>query len=154
MPRPCNTSTINGPAPATSVRTDSTNDTLTITVDTDLTGRTFTLTLGGADHDALPVIAGHKTVTITYSAAVNGNARRDMSIDNTATTAYSDNPADWTHTGAIISVSAAETPYACRKEIAPTAEAMGVIASSQLLSFHCYYFNSRRYGERRCTPQT
>lgn len=34
--------------------------------------------------------------------------------------------------------------YACRKEITPEAEAPGVIASYQLLSFHCYYFNSRR----------
>lgn len=62
---------------------------------------TFILTLGGADHDALPVIAGHKTVTITYSATVNGNARHDTSIDNTAITGYSDNPADWAHTGTI-----------------------------------------------------
>lgn len=62
---------------------------------------TFTLTIGGADHDALPVIAGHKTVTITYNVTVNGNARRNTPIENTATTGYSDNPADWTHTGAI-----------------------------------------------------
>lgn len=62
---------------------------------------TFTITLGGADHNALPVIAGHQTVTVTYSTTVNGNARRDTSIDNTATTGYSDNPADWTHTGTI-----------------------------------------------------
>lgn len=60
---------------------------------------TFTITLGGADHDALPVIAGHKTVTITYNVTVNGNARRNTSIENTATTKYSNNPADWTHTG-------------------------------------------------------
>lgn len=62
---------------------------------------TFTLTLGGADHDALPVITGHKTVTITYNVTVNGNARRGTSVENTATTGYSDNPADWTHTGSI-----------------------------------------------------
>lgn len=62
---------------------------------------TLTLTLGGTDHDALPVITGHKTVTVTYTATVNGNARRDTSIDNTATTGYSDNPADWTHTGTV-----------------------------------------------------
>lgn len=62
---------------------------------------TFTLTLGGADHDALPVITGHKTVTITYNVTVNGNARRNTSIENTAATGYSDNPADWTHTGTI-----------------------------------------------------
>ena len=62
---------------------------------------TFTLTLGGADHDALPVITGHKTVTITYNVTVNGNARRNTSIENTAAAGYSDNPADWTHTGTI-----------------------------------------------------
>lgn len=62
---------------------------------------TLTLTLGGDNYDALPVIAGHKTVTITYSATVNGNARRDTSIDNTAATYYSDNPDDWTHTGTV-----------------------------------------------------
>lgn len=61
----------------------------------------FTITLGGDDHDALPVIAGHKTITVTYSTTVNNKARRDTSIDNTATTAYSDNPADWTHTGTV-----------------------------------------------------
>lgn len=63
---------------------------------------TFTLTLGGADHDALPVIAGHKNITITYSATVNGNARHNKSIENTAITGYSNNPADWTHTGSIV----------------------------------------------------
>lgn len=52
-------------------------------------------------YDALPVIAGHKTITVTYTTTVNGNARRDTSIDNTATTYYSDNPADWTHTGTV-----------------------------------------------------
>lgn len=62
---------------------------------------TLTLTLGGDDHDALPVIAGHKTITVTYSTTVNNKARRDTSIDNTATTVYSDNPADWTHTGTV-----------------------------------------------------
>lgn len=70
----------------------------------------FTITLGGADHDALPVIAGHKNVTITYSATVNGNARSNKSIDNTATTEYSNNPADWTHTGSVV-VPAPVTVY-------------------------------------------
>ncbi|MGO5518183.1 isopeptide-forming domain-containing fimbrial protein [Bifidobacterium thermophilum] len=72
-----------------------------LTPDGDTGTTTFTITLGGDDHDALPVIAGHKTITVTYGATVNGNARRDTSIDNTATTAYSDNPADWTHTGTV-----------------------------------------------------
>ena len=85
-------------------------DDTTLTADTEYTktgsveddgSHTFTLTLGGADHDALPVIAGHKTVTITYNVTVNGNARRNTSIENTAATGYSDNPADWTHTGTI-----------------------------------------------------
>lgn len=62
---------------------------------------TLTLTLGGDDHDALPVITGHQTVTVTYAAMVNGNARRDTSIDNTAATGYSDNPADWAHTSTV-----------------------------------------------------
>lgn len=62
---------------------------------------TLTLTLGGDDHDALPVIAGHKTITVTYSTTVNNKARRDTSIDNTVTTGYSDNPTDWTHTGTV-----------------------------------------------------
>lgn len=74
----------------------------TQTTDTAADGtHTFTLTLGGADHDALPVITGHKTITVTYTATVNSNARRNTSIDNTATTGYSDNPADWPHTGTV-----------------------------------------------------
>lgn len=62
---------------------------------------TFTLDLGGTDHDARSTITGHKTITVTYSATVNNKARRDTSIDNTVTTGYSDNPADWTHTGTV-----------------------------------------------------
>lgn len=65
----------------------------------------FEITLGNNNqdgkYDALPIIAGHKTITVTYTTTVNGNARRDTSIDNTAATYYSDNPADWTHTGTV-----------------------------------------------------
>lgn len=61
----------------------------------------LTITLGGRNTDALPVIKGHKTVTITYNVTVNGNARRNTSIENTATTGYSNNPANWSQTGTI-----------------------------------------------------
>lgn len=80
--------------------TEGTGYTKTATNESD-GSHTFTIILGGADNDALPVINGHKTITVAYNATVNSNARRNMSIDNTATTGYSDNPADWTHTGKV-----------------------------------------------------
>lgn len=75
----------------------------TVTTDQKTGTHTLTVTLGGTDGDALPIIDGmaNRFLVITYSATVNNKARRDTSIDNTATTVYSDNPADWTHTGTV-----------------------------------------------------
>lgn len=62
---------------------------------------TLTVALGGADGNALPVLTGHKTITVTYETKVTADARRNTGIENTAALTYSVNPLDPTQTGTV-----------------------------------------------------
>lgn len=53
----------------------------------------YVLTVGfGRIYDALPVLKGHKTITVTYETKVTTEARQGTSIENTAALEYSNNP--------------------------------------------------------------
>lgn len=75
----------------------------TVTDDPKTGTHTLTVTLGGADGDALPIIGGKvgKTLAVDYSSALNIHAKRGEGTVNTAQIHYSDNPGDWNHTGTV-----------------------------------------------------
>lgn len=75
----------------------------TVTADPKTGTHTLTVTLGGADGDALPIIGDKagKTLAVDYSSALNVHAKRSEGTVNTAQIHYSDNPGDWNHTGTV-----------------------------------------------------
>lgn len=74
-----------------------------VTADPKTGTHTLTVTLGGADGDALPIIGDKagKTLAVDYSSALNIHAKRSEGTVNTAQIHYSDNPGDWNHTGTV-----------------------------------------------------
>ena len=75
----------------------------TVTADPKTGTHTLTVTLGGKDGDALPIISDKagKTLAVDYSSALNIHAKRSEGTVNTAQIHYSDNPGDWNHTGTV-----------------------------------------------------
>ena len=62
---------------------------------------TMSIALGDADGNALPVLTGHKTITVTYETKVTTEARQGTNIENTAALKYSENPLDPTQAGTV-----------------------------------------------------
>lgn len=54
----------------------------------------MTIMLGDTNGNALPIITGHKTITVTYETKVTTEARQGTNIRNMAALKYSENPLD------------------------------------------------------------
>lgn len=62
---------------------------------------TMSIALGDTNGNALPVLTGHKTITVTYETKVTTEARQGTGIENTAALKYSENPLDPTQMGTV-----------------------------------------------------
>ena len=62
---------------------------------------TMSIALGDTNGNALPVLTGHKTITVTYKTKVTTEARQGTNIENTAALKYSNNPLDPTQAGTV-----------------------------------------------------